>query len=161
MKRIIVLALALGVATPAVAAPPATDPAALVRKLYADEARDPAGPGDPMWWRYLTGRAAATFSHVLRVEKATGDELVDEDFLCQCQDPTGMRVTSVSITDQTAAHATAHVRFIFGDAPTQRHRMTIDLVSDKGGWKIAEMTNGEGQSFTAENTAALKPYPGK
>jgi hypothetical protein len=35
--------------------------------------------------------------------------------------------------------------------------MTIALVSDGHGWKIAEMTNGDGQSFTAENIDALKP----
>ena len=114
-----------------------------------------------MWWSYLTGRAAATFAHVLRVEKATGDELVDEDFLCQCQDPAGMRVVSVAITDRTPAHANAHVRFAFGDRPSREVRMTIALANDGRGWKIAEMTDGEGQTFTAENVAALKPYPGK
>jgi hypothetical protein len=161
MKWIILLALALAVATPTLAAPSVGDPTALVRKLYANETLGPAGPGDPLWWSYLTGRAATTFAHVLRVEKQSGDELVDEDFLCQCQDPAGMRVTSVTITDQTATRATAHVRFAFGDRPSRAVRMTIALANDGRGWKIAEMTNGEGQTFTAENIAALKPYPGR
>ena len=39
--------------------------------------------------------------------------------------------------------------------------MTIELTNDGRGWKIAEMINGEGQTFTAENTSALKQYPGK
>ena len=162
MKRTIVMALALWVATPALAAPPAADPAALVRKLYADVTTDSDKPGDPSWWSYLTGRAASTFAHVLRVEKATGDELVDADFLCQCQDPAGLRVSSVTITDRTATHAIAHVRFVFtAEHPAHEVRMTIELANDGRGWKIAEMTNGEGQTFTAENTAALKQYPGK
>ena len=160
MKQTIAMALALAVATPALAAPPATDPAALVRRLYANETSEPS-TGDPLWWSYLTGRAAATFAHVQRVEKATGDELVDADFLCQCQDPSGLRVTSVAITDRTATHATARVRFAFSDRPARAVRMTIALTNDGRGWKIAEMTNGEGQAFTAENVAALKQYPGK
>jgi hypothetical protein len=161
MKRTIAIVLALAAATPALTAPPASDPAALVRRLYAHVTSDAAGPGDPLWWSYLTGRAAATFAHVLRVEKKTGDELVDADFLCQCQDPAGLRVTSVAITDRTPTHATAHVRFAFGDQPTREVRMTIELANDGRGWKIAEMTNGEGQSFSAENAEALKAYPGK
>jgi hypothetical protein len=160
MKQTAAMALALMVAMPALAAPPAADPATLVRKLYASELTE-SGSSDPLWWSYLTGRAATTFAHVLRVEKQTGDELVDEDFLCQCQDPAGMRVVSVVITDRTATHATAQVRFAFGDRPSREVRMTIELANDGRGWKIAEMTNGEGQTFTGENVAALKQYPGK
>ena len=160
MKQSIAIALALTATTPALGAPPAADPAALVRKLYASELTE-SGPGDPLWWSYLTGRAASTFAHVLRVEKQSGDELVDEDFLCQCQDPTGMRVVAVTLTDRTPAQATAHVRFAFSDRPSREVRMTIQLANDGHGWKIAEMTNGEGQTFTAENTAALKEEPGK
>jgi hypothetical protein len=159
MKQTIAMALMLAAAMPALAAPPASDPAALIRRLYANEKLD--SPGDPLWWSYLTGRAASTFAHVLRVEKQTGDELIDADFLCQCQDAGGMQVTAVTITDRTPTRATAHVRFAFGDQPTKQQRMTIALANDGRGWKIAEMTNGEGQTFTAENTEALKQYPGK
>ena len=162
MKPIILMALALGLTTPALAGSPAADPAALVRKLYANVTSDSDKPGDPLWWSYLTGRAASTFAHVLRVEKSTGDELVDADFLCQCQDPAGLRVSSVTITDRTPAHAIAHVRFVFSEEhPPHEVRMTIELANDGRGWKIAEMTNGDGHSFTAENTEALKQYPGK
>jgi hypothetical protein len=72
-----------------------------------------------------------------------------------------MQVTAVTITDRTPTRATAHVRFAFGDQPTKQQQMTIALANDGRGWKIAEMTNGEGQTFTAENTEALKQYPGK
>jgi hypothetical protein len=154
--RFISVALALTLAMPALAAPPAADPAALVRKLYAHELSE-SGPADPLWWSYLTGRAASSFAQVLRAEKKSGDELVDEDFLCQCQDPAGMRVTAVTITYRTTSHATAHVRFAFGDRPSRDVKMTIELVNDGRGWKIAEMINGEGRSFTAENAEALKP----
>ena len=160
MKQTVAMALALAVATPALAAPPAADPAALVRKLYASELTE-SDSSDPLWWSYLTGRAATTFAHVLRVEKQSGDELVDEDFLCQCQDPAGMRVTALAVTDRTATHATAHVRFAFSERPSREVRMTIALANDGRGWKIVEMTNGDGQTFTAENVAALKQYPGK
>jgi len=159
MKPIIVFALTLGLATPALAAPaapPVSDPTALVRKLYANVVSD-QGPGDPLWWSYLTGRAATSFAQVLRAERKSGDELVDEDFLCQCQDPSGLRLTSLTITDRTASQATAHVRFAFSDSPSRVVKMTIALASDGRGWKIAEMTNGDGQSFTAENIDALKP----
>jgi hypothetical protein len=37
----------------------------------------------------------------------------------------------------------------------------MELADDGRRWKIAEMTNGEGQTFTAENVAALRQYPGK
>jgi hypothetical protein len=160
MKQTIAMALALMAATPTLAAPPAADPAALIRRLYASELTEPDS-SDPLWWSYLTGRAATTFEHMQRVEKQTGDELVDEDFLCQCQDPADMRVTSLAIADRTATQATAHVRFAFGARPSREVRMTIALANDGRRWTIAEMTNGEGQTFTAENVAALKPYPGK
>ena len=43
MKWIILLALALAVATPTLAAPSVGDPTALVRKLYANETLDQIG----------------------------------------------------------------------------------------------------------------------
>ena len=116
MKQTIAMALALMTAMPALAAPPAADPAALVRRLYASELTG-SDSSDPLWWSYLTGRAATTFAHVQRAEKQTGDELVDEDFLRQCQDPAGMRVTSVAITDRSAATR----------PPTSASRSAIDL----------------------------------
>ena len=58
MKRTIAMALALAVATPALAAPAAADPAALVRRLYASEPTE-SDSSDPLWWSYLTGRAAS------------------------------------------------------------------------------------------------------
>jgi hypothetical protein len=91
MIRILGLVLALSFAGSAFAAPAVSDPSALIRKLYAPS----RSSGDPLWWSYLTGRAQSTFQQVLRAEKKSGDELIDADFLCQCQDDDGLHILSM------------------------------------------------------------------
>ncbi len=150
MKKILAFALALGFAGAAFAAPTASDPAALIRKLYAPS----KSSGDPLWWSYLTGRAQSTFQQVLRAEKKSGDELVDADFLCQCQDDDGLHIISITLSHQTATSVSALVRFEFSDKTVQA--LTIDLVKVGQGWRIAEMTNSGHHTFTAENEQALK-----
>jgi hypothetical protein len=157
MNKVIGLALALAIASPALAASPVGDPVALIRKLYASDALAQAPP-TPLWWAYLTGNAASSLAHVRRVEKETGDDLIDDDFLCQCQDAGDIRLASVTLSDRTAGAVTAHVRFRDSDGP---NALTIALVRDGVGWKIAEMTDSHGHTYTAENAEALKDYPGK
>jgi hypothetical protein len=150
MKTVLALALALSLSGAAFAAPTASDPSALIRKLYAPS----KSTGDPLWWSYLTGRAQSTFQQVLRAEKKSGDELIDADFLCQCQDDDGLHIISLTLSHQTATSVSAIVHFGYSDKTTQT--VTIDLVKVSQGWRIAEMTNSDHQTFTAENVQALK-----
>jgi hypothetical protein len=150
MIKILGLALALSFAGGAFAAPAANDPSTLIRKLYTPS----KSSGDPLWWSYLTGRAQSTFQQVLRAEKKSGDELIDADFLCQCQDDDGLHVISITLSHQTVSSVSALVRFGYSDKTVQA--LTIDLVKVGQGWRIAQMTNAEHQTFTAENEQALK-----
>ncbi len=150
MKKVLALALALSLSGAAFAAPTASDPSALIRKLYAPS----RSSGDPLWWSYLTGRAQSTFQQVLRAEKKSGDELIDADFLCQCQDDDGIHIISIALSHQTATSVSALVRFGFSDKTVQA--LTIDLVKAEQGWRIAQMTNSDHQTFTAQNEQALK-----
>lgn len=150
MIKILALALALSFGAAAFAAPAANDPSALIRKLYTPS----RSSGDPLWWSYLTGRAQSTFQQVLRAEKKSGDELIDEDFLCQCQDDDGLHIISITLSHQTTSSASALVRFGYSDKTVQA--LTIDLVKVGQGWRIAQMTNAAHQTFTAENEQALK-----
>ena len=150
MIKILALALALSLSGAAFAAPAANDPSALIRKLYAPS----RSSGDPLWWSYLTGRAQSTFQQVLRAEKKSGDELIDADFLCQCQDDDGLHIISIALSHQTATSVSALVRFAFSDKTVQT--LTIDLVKVGQGWRIAQMTNSDHHTFTAQNEQALK-----
>jgi hypothetical protein len=150
MKKVLALALALSLGGAVFAAPTANDPAALIRKLYTPS----KSSGDPLWWSYLTGRAQSTFQQVLRAEKKSGDELIDADFLCQCQDDDGLHIISIALSHQTANSVSALVHFGYSDQTTQT--LTIDLVKVGPGWRIAQMTNSDHQTFTAENEQALK-----
>ncbi len=150
MIKILALALALSLSGAAFAAPTANDPSALIRKLYAPS----RSSADPLWWSYLTGRAQSTFQQVLRAEKKSGDELVDADFLCQCQDDDGLHILSITLSHQTATSVSALVRFEFSDKTVQT--LTIDLVKVGQGWRIAQMTNSYHHTFTAQNEQALK-----
>jgi hypothetical protein len=150
MRKILALALALSFGGAAIAAPAASDPSALIRKLYAPS----KSTGDPLWWSYLTGRAQSTFQKVLSAEKKSGDELIDADFLCQCQDDDGLHIITLTMSHQTAKSVTAIVHFGYSDKTTTT--VTIDLVKVGTGWRIAEMTNADHHTFTAENEQALK-----
>lgn len=143
------------------AAPTYDDPAAFVRRLYADEAAIQAHR-DPMWWGRLGGRARTLYGDVQKVEARTRDALIDEDFLCQCQDPEGIRLTSLGVTRSSPTRARAHVRFAFGGGPQNgTGALTLDLVRGGDGWRIAEMTNSKGQTFTSELAAALRSSHGR
>jgi hypothetical protein len=150
MVRILALALALSLGGAAFAAPAVNDPSALIRKLYTPS----KSSGDPLWWSYLTGRAESTFQQVLRAEKKSGDELIDADFLCQCQDDDGLHILSITLSHQTATSVSALVRFEFSDKT--KEALTLDLVKVGPGWRIAQMTNSDHQTFTANNEQALK-----
>jgi hypothetical protein len=150
MKKILALMLALSFGGAAFAAPAVSDPTALVRKLYAPS----KSTGDPLWWSYLTGRAQSTFTRVLQAEKKSGDELIDADFLCQCQDDDGLHIISLNLSHQTATSVSAAVHFGYSDGQTQT--VTLDLVKVGAGWRIAEMTTADHHTFTAENEQALK-----
>jgi hypothetical protein len=150
MKKILALALALSFGGTALAAPAVNDPAALVRKLYTPS----KSSGDPLWWSYLTGRAQSTFTKVLQAEKKSGDELIDADFLCQCQDDDGLHIISLNLSHQTATSVSAIVHFGYSDKTTQT--VTLDLVKVGAGWRIAEMTDADHHTFTGENEQALK-----
>jgi len=150
MIRILALALVLSFGGTAFAAPTINDPTALIRKLYTPS----KSSGDPLWWSYLTGRAQTTFQQVLRAEKKSGDELIDSDFLCQFQDDDGLHILSITLSHQTPTSVSALVRFEFSDKT--KEALTLDLVKVGPGWRIAEMTDSDHHTFTAQNVQALK-----
>ncbi|HEY5072410.1 MAG TPA: DUF3828 domain-containing protein [Caulobacteraceae bacterium] len=155
---VIAIGVMLGLSAPAAAAPTASDPGALVRKLYADEVVFHPH-GYPLWWGALTGRAHALMGRVLKVQKASGDELIDSDFLCQCQDSGGLRITSLSVAKSSPTRATVSVRFNYGGG-SGGNSVRLDLVNE-GGWKVANITNRQGETLTGTLEAALKPYPNR
>jgi hypothetical protein len=127
--------------------------ASFVRKLYADQARQHP---EPTWWHYLAARPHTLLKHVQRVQAKTGDSVIDEDWLCQCQDTGGLKVTSVALAPSSAMAVTATVHLT---APASApYAVTLKLVNE-GGWKIAEIVNSQGQTFTAFLENGLKSYP--
>jgi hypothetical protein len=58
------------------------------------------------------------------------------------------------LSHQTATSVSALVRFEFSDKT--KESLAIDLVKVGQGWRIAEMTDSDHQTFTAQNVQALK-----
>jgi len=154
MKKAVALGLAFWLAASASghAAPQGTMP--FVLRLYQDEAASRGG--NPLWWSYLSGRAKFLLDRVLRAEKAGREGLIDEDWLIQSQDSGGLKVTNVSLINKTGTGETAVVHYTFGGT----RQNDIDWVKltliYHGTWKIEEITNSKGQTFTAAMEQALR-----
>ena len=67
---------------------------------------------------------------------------------CACQDDTGMRLTSVTVTPRDADHADAAVVLTFAEAtPPETMRQTYNLVREAGVWKIDDIQRDQTREF--------------
>ena len=77
----------------------------------------------------------------------------DADPVCQCQDPTGLRLISMTVPEASAQRAVAHVVFDFGrgggvTGPEDHINQTLILTKEDGEWRIDDLIAG-GSSFRA------------
>jgi hypothetical protein len=69
---------------------------------------------------------------------------LDGDPICDCQDPGGLKLTQLTVTEAGAGQARAEVAFsLDGD----RRRLKIDLVASGAGWRIADIHSADTPSL--------------
>jgi hypothetical protein len=103
---------------------------------------------------YLGARAGTTFApHLLaliRDNKAAtppGDEgALDWDPICDCQDDDGMKVERVDIGEVAPDRALAPVTLRF---PAEAMTVKLDLVSQRGQWRVADIHTKDVPSLVA------------
>ena len=72
----------------------------------------------------------------LEAARVLGVEVGDDPF-CRCQDPTGLTVQSVDVTETGPGRADAEVEIMQGGDQTS---LTLSLVHENGGWRIDEIS---------------------
>jgi hypothetical protein len=80
----------------------------------------------------------------------------DADPVCQCQDPTGLRLISMTVPEASTNRAMAHVVFDFGrgggvTGPEDQTHVTLMLTKEDGQWRIDDLISS-GSSFRASLT---------
>ncbi len=92
---------------------------------------------------YLGHQGASVFSPRLlalirRDERNAHGEVgaLDGDPICDCQDPGGVRLTTLSVARSGAGRATARVRLHFPDGP---RALVLDLASVAGQWRVDDV----------------------
>jgi len=126
-------------AQPAGRAPSATDPAAFVRGTYGRYSLKSATGPD------FTGRnASSVFSPSLvqlirRDQKQARGEVgkLDGDPICDCQDPDGLKLSSVLIADNTGHAAVAAVTLLFPPNSVTHLRLRLVLLPE--GWRVDDV----------------------
>ena len=109
-----------------------SDPEAFVRNIYSAMAGGELAPlgeeGEVLW-------TTAAWND-LEAARAIGVEVGDDPF-CRCQDPTGLTVQSVDVTETGPGRADAAVEIMQGGDQTS---LTLNLVNENGGWRIDEIS---------------------
>lgn len=103
---------------------------------------------------YLGARARMTFAPrllaLIRDDKAAtppGDEgALDWDPICDCQDDGGMKVERVEIGEAAPDRALATVTLRF---PAETMTVKLDLVSQRGQWRVADIHTKDVPSLVA------------
>jgi hypothetical protein len=146
----LLLALATAAALPA-GLP--KDLEAMVRSFYADVAR--ADNPDPLWQMALVPSVRALERQVETTVEGVPDYL-DGDWLCQCQDPAGLKITSLAGAPGPGGTTEVTVRFGFGGP----RKETVKLVMVRSGakWKIADLIDKTGMRYTYALRYNLKPH---
>lgn len=129
------------------------DPAAeaFVRSLYSNEngGTDATEDGLDLYGTALW--SARTAGLIDRTESLTaeGDQgYFDANPFCACQDNTGMRLASVTVTPKDADHADAAVVMDWTEAePIATRRQTYNLVREGGVWKIDDIQRDPGGDY--------------
>jgi len=127
----------------------------LIRQLYVDLGHlYPHHPLPPLWWSALSARTKARYDRLRALDKKSGDLTIDWVWLCQCQDVDAFHLNSLTVSNTSANHASAIVRFRLGP---DRQTLRLLLVRE-GTWKIDDMVNDRGRHFTDDLQAGLDGY---
>ena len=130
----------------------AADPAAeaLVRSLYpTTQGGTATGEGPDLYSAAPWSTRTATLIGQTQTLTAEGDMgFFEANPFCACQDDTGMRLTSVTVTPRDADHADAAVVLTFAEAtPPETVRQTYNLVREAGVWKIDDIQRDQTREF--------------
>lgn len=116
-------------------------PDAFVHNLYTAMAND--GPA-PLGEEGLWSRAAWAD---IEAYQATDSGGFNADPLCNCQDPAGVAIRDLAVTQTGADSADAAVTITQGEAQTS---MVLNLVREEGGWRIDDIAREGDPDFRAE-----------
>lgn len=138
-----IFALIVGAVLGGSPAAAANTPKAFMQRLYAGY-RDPNF--DPLTHpqRIFARRLIFAVSEDARLARGEVG-YVDADPVCQCQDPTGMHATVVSVKLHGANRATANVSLRFGKS--RARPVKFSLVRTKAGWRISDVSSSDEPSF--------------
>ena len=67
---------------------------------------------------------------------------LDFDPVCDCQDPDGLKLTDLGVTQTTPQKATAFVTLRYGSNPEQKH-LQLKLLWTPAGWRIDDIASPE------------------
>jgi hypothetical protein len=112
----------------------------------------------------LGRRAQTTFApHLLalirkdqRTTPAGYVGLLDSDPICACQDPDGLKVLRLTVAGAGRLRARATVTLQF---QAERRRVTLDLVSRDGGWRVADVHTADMPSLVGMLGGAVDGTP--
>jgi len=104
--------------------------------------------------RVFTAAARADMAAARRRGGEGGHPAFQADPICDCQDPTDLRILSSAVPEVSENRAVAVVHFDFGKgieiSPEESRRVhTLHLKREDGGWRIDDVTNAAGWSFRA------------
>lgn len=127
-------------------APAPQSPERFVRMLYANEGNDQAFESGWRWWRYLSLRTAALKRRYDAIPGEGVGAYLDNDWLCQCQDPGGYRIASLSTVRGGNGTTIATVWFGFRGARTTHVQL---ILVNEHGWKIDDIIDPHGMRYSA------------
>jgi hypothetical protein len=150
-KRALLILIAALLVTPAFTQPsapaPNPTPEDFVRAIYRQyDIKSPTGPD-------FTGRhASSVFTPSLvqlirRDQRQSRGEVgkLDGDPICDCQDPDGLKLTTLQVTAQTPRIATAAVTLTF--PPHEVTHLRLNLVLLPTGWRIDDIATSDTPSL--------------
>jgi hypothetical protein len=128
------------------AAPAAETPRAFVERLYAAY-RNPDFSPLSRPERVFAPPLVAAIGEDRRLSR---DEVgfMDADPLCECQDPSGMRLSIGAVSEPARGAAIVRVTLRFG--PTDRRDLKLRLVRLASGWRIADVASADQPSLLAD-----------
>jgi hypothetical protein len=109
-----------------------------VNRVYARYSAIDAGAADLLLGKDASQIFSPSLFNLMKLDhKRAGSGYVgrlDNDPVCDCQDPDGLRVVELSIRPQVPSRATATVRLRFSG--TQARVVRLELVQLQQGWRI-------------------------
>lgn len=118
--------------------------------LYGPRVMDtltPLGRGAPRV--FTTGTRAAMAAARARPRGGDSHAAFDADPVCDCQDPTGLRLLVLTVPEWENGRAVATVRFDFGAGtdtfdPAQARQRTLILRREAEGWRVEDIRTEDG-----------------